>query len=374
MSRSSSPSDPDPFGFLVARGPVAAATTARAWVQAMLDAEAALAAAQADVGDIAGPAAAAIAEVCSADRFDLDELLAAAALGGNAVIALVPRLRELVGPDVAELVHRGATSQDIVDAATTTIVRRCADVVGDELLTASKAAAALGSGYGGVPVISRTLGQFAVPTTFATITARWTDGLAEASIAVSRTARLPVGLGGPSGDGTSFGLHGAEIAARFAHHLHTTPAPFGRHTQRNATAAVAGAWGLAAAAVAKVALDVVLLAGSDVGELAELADGAGGSSSMPHKHNPVAAISARAAAMQVPGLVSTLLHAAGSHELERAAGAWHAEWPAINQLLRATGSAVDWLQTSLERLVVDPERMAANLDRSAAGRVTPTAR
>ena len=148
----------------------------------------------------------------------------------------------------------------------------------------------------------------------------------------------------------------------------TTAAPFGRHTQRNATADVAGAWGLAAASVAKVALDVVLLAGSDVGELAELADGAGGSSSMPHKHNPVAAISARAAAMQVPGLVPTLLHAAGSHELERAAGAWHAEWPAINQLLRSTGSAVDWLRTSLDRLVVDPDRMAANLARSAAGR------
>ena len=100
--------------------------------------------------------------------------------------------------------------------------------------------------------------------------------------------------------------------------------------------------------MAKVALDIVLLADSDIGELAERADGAGGSSSMAHKHNPIAAISARAAAMQVPGLVSTLLHAAGSHELERAAGAWHAEWPALNQLLRATGSAVDWLQTSLD--------------------------
>ena len=87
MSRSSSPSDPDPFGFLVARGPVAAATSARAWVQAMLDAEAALAAAQADAGDIPAVAAAAIAEVCVAERFDLDELFAEAALGGNPVIA-----------------------------------------------------------------------------------------------------------------------------------------------------------------------------------------------------------------------------------------------------------------------------------------------
>lgn len=368
MSPSSSRSETDPFGFLVARGPVAEATTAAAWVQAMLEAEAALAGAQADVGDIPDTAAAAIAEVGAVERFALDEILDEAALGGNLVIPLVPRLRELVGPGAADSVHRDATSQDIVDAATISVVRRCAELVGGQLLTTSRAAGELGAAYGDAPMISRTLGQFAVPTTFATVTARWTDGLAEASIAVTRTARLPVGLGGPSGDGSSYGARGAEIAARFAHRLHATAAPFGRHTQRNATAAVAGAWGLAAAAVAKVALDVVLLVGSDVGELAERADGAGGSSSMPHKHNPVAAISARAAAMQVPGLVSTLLHAAGSHELERAAGAWHAEWPALNQLLRATGSAADWLQTSIERLVVDPDRMAANLARSAKER------
>ena len=105
----------------------------------------------------------------------------------------------------------------------------------------------------------------------------------------------------------------------------------------------------------------MLLAQDDVGEVAEVAPGAGGSSSMPHKRNPIAAISARAAAMQVPGHVATLLQAAGSGELERAAGAWHAEWPALNGLLRATGSAVHWLQLSLDRLVVDPARMAANL-------------
>ena len=365
MSPSSSRSEPDPFGFLVAHGPVAQATSATAWVQAMLDAEAALAGAQADVGDIPDSAAAAIAAVCVVERVDVAGLLDDAALGGNLVIPLVPRLRALVGPGVAGYVHRGATSQDIVDAATICVVRRCAELVSGRLEASAEAVARLGEAFGEAPMISRTLGQFAVPTTFATVTERWTDGLTEAAVAVSRTARLPVGLGGPSGDGSSYGERGADIAARFAHRLQATAAPFGRHTQRSATAAVAGAWGLAAAAVAKVALDVVLLVGSDVGELTERADGAGGSSSMPHKHNPVAAISARAAAMQVPGQVSTLLHAAGSHELERAAGAWHAEWPALNQLLRATGSAVEWLSTSIERLAVDPAQMAANLARSA---------
>ena len=98
----------------------------------------------------------------------------------------------------------------------------------------------------------------------------------------------------------------------------------------------------------------VALTASDVGELSEHADGAGGSSSMAHKHNPVAAISARAAAMQLPGLAATLLHAAGGHDFERASGAWHAEWPALNALLRAGGAAVDWLATSLDRVAVDP--------------------
>ena len=146
----------------------------------------------------------------------------------------------------------------------------------------------------------------------------------------------------------------AVIVERFAARLDLPSRAAAGHTQRGTTAAIAGAWGLAAAAVAKVGLDIVLLAQSDVGELSEVAEGAGGSSSMPHKHNPIAAICARAAAMQAPGAVATLLHAAGSHELERAAGAWHAEWPALQVLLRSTGSAVDWLQTSVRRLVVTP--------------------
>jgi len=364
MSPSSSRSDA--FGFLVARGPVAAATSGPAWLQAMLDAEAALAGAQADAGEIPRPTADAIAAACHVERFDVDAVLADAALGGNAVIPLVAGLRELVGPAVAPAVHLHATSQDIVDAATALVVRRSAEHVGDGLRAAVAHTARIGARYGTSPMISRTLGQHAVASTFGAVTTRWRDGLTDAAAAIAATQHMTVVLGGPSGDGTSFGEHHDRIADHFARRLGVWIGPrSGGHTQRSPTAAFAGAWGLAAAAAAKVALDVVLLAQSDIGEVAERADGAGGSSSMAHKHNPIAAISARAAAMQAPGLVSTLLHAAGGHELERAAGAWHAEWPALDQLLRVTGSAVDWLQTSLERLVVDPDRMAANLTRSA---------
>jgi 3-carboxy-cis,cis-muconate cycloisomerase len=114
--------------------------------------------------------------------------------------------------------------------------------------------------------------------------------------------------------------------------------------------------------VAKIAGDVVLLSQTEVGELVESAEsGVGGSSTMPHKHNPVAAISARAAAAQAPGLVATLL-AAMAHEHQRAAGAWHAEWRPLRELLRGTGSAVRWLRTSLSRLSVDAARMRSNVD------------
>ncbi len=358
MSPSSSPSEP--FAFLVARGAVAEATSASAWLQAMLDAEAALAGAQADVGEIPRDAAAAIERACHVEQFDVDDVFEEAALGGNPAIPLVPRLRALAGRH-GSVVHRGATSQDIVDTATLLVVHRCAGIVKSALAGAGRTAVALGTRFGAADTIARTLGQHAVPTTFMTVTGRWTHGLAEAAAALDRP-ELRIALGGPAGDGASFAS--LEVAERVAERLGLPWAPTARHTERSTTAAIAGAWGLAAAAVSKVALDIVLLAQSDIGEVSELAEGAGGSSSMAHKRNPVAAICARAAAMQAPGLVATLLHAAGSHEFERAAGAWHAEWPALNNLLRATGSAAEWLLLSLQRLVVHPDRMVENLARS----------
>jgi 3-carboxy-cis,cis-muconate cycloisomerase len=362
MRPSSSPSDDGPFGFLVSEGPVAALTTRRAWVAALLEVEAALADAQADAGEIPRAAADTIARACDAGRVDVDAVVAEAARGGNLVMPLVARLRGLVGDEHAGCVHRGATSQDIMDAATALVVGRCAEAAADGLSAARRSVSGLAGSFGATPMIARTLGRHAVPTTFATVTARWDDGLQQAVGAIA-SARGAIWLGGPSGDGTSYGVQRQEILEHVAGRLGVPVALGPRHAQRSATTTVAGAWGTAAAAVAKVALDVVLLAQDDVGEVSEEAPGAGGSSSMPHKRNPVAAIAARAAAMQAPGHVSTLLHAAGGGEWERAAGAWHAEWPALQGLLRATGSAIEWLQRSLERLVVHPDRMAANLAR-----------
>jgi 3-carboxy-cis,cis-muconate cycloisomerase len=353
MSPSSSTSDVDPFAFLVARGPVVEVTSAAAWIQALLDAEIALARAHAAVGAISDDWADAVAAVATVDRIDVEALLAETGAGGNAVIPLVAALRDAVGADAASAVHRGATSQDIVDSASMVVVGRASALVADDLDRAALTASALGDRHGTTPVVGRTLLQHAVPTTLATTTERWRDGLTTAAAELRRVAAaLPVQLGGPVGDPASFDGKWPELVARMAGHLGLAVPPRPWHTQRMPVTAIAGAWGSAAAAVATVALDVVLLAQQEVGLLAERAEGAGGSSSMPHKHNPIAAVSARAAALQAPGLVATLLHCAGGHELERAAGAWHAEWPALRSLLRATGAAASWLNASLDRLVV----------------------
>lgn len=363
MSPSSWRSDGDPFAYLVASGAVAEATSAASWLQAQLDVEAALAAAQAAAGDIPSDAAGAIAACCRIENIDTEALAAATEQGGVSVIGLVEQLRAQVGGAATEHVHRGATSQDIVDTAAMIVAGRAAALTADRLGDAITLVDQLAGQTGSVPMIGRTLGQFAVPTTFAAVTSRWHSGLGAAVRTLhALNGSLPVQLGGPVGDGASYGPRAATIVAGVAERLGLAVPEHPWSSVRAPVAHIAGAWGVVGAVVGDVATQLVALMASDVGEFAERADGAGGSSSMAHKRNPVAAICARAAAMQVPGLVSNLLHAAAAHDFERASGAWHAEWPALNALMRAGGAAADWLTTSLGRVVVDTDRMAANLE------------
>jgi 3-carboxy-cis,cis-muconate cycloisomerase len=197
------------------------------------------------------------------------------------------------------------------------------------------------------------------------------NGLGEAAERLQRTgAELAVQFGGASGTLAALGVQGPAVLDRLAHELGLPEPVLPWHTDRGRIAALAGALGGAAGAVAKPAGDVVLLAQTEVGEVREAPqldarddENRGGSSAMLHKRNPVAAISARACARQAPGLVATLL-ANMEHEHQRAAGAWHAEWRPLSELLRATGSAAAWLRDCLEHLVADPAAMRANLDRT----------
>jgi 3-carboxy-cis,cis-muconate cycloisomerase len=202
-----------------------------------------------------------------------------------------------------------------------------------------------------------------MPTTFGLKAAGWATGLDDAAraLAAVRDTTLAVQLGGAAGTLAAHGTDGPAVAAALARRLGLAEPAVPWHAGRTRIAALAGALGTAGVAIAKPAGDVVLLAQTEVSEVREAAGG--GSSTMPHKQNPVAAVSAVACASRVPGLVATLL-TAGAHEHERAAGRWHAEWEPLADLLRVTGSGAAWLRTSFAGLEVDAERMAENLGRT----------
>jgi 3-carboxy-cis,cis-muconate cycloisomerase len=349
-------SDPGLFDGTFARGAVRAEVDDRAWLQAMLDVEAALARAQ------ESEHADAIAAQCQAELFDPARLGAAGADTANPVVPLVRALRDAVGEAAADDVHRGATSQDILDSAAMLVAHRALGPLLDDLRGAADAAAALAERHRDTPMAARTLLQQAVVTTFGLKAAGWMSALdaAHARLTAVRTERLAVQLGGAGGTLAAFGDRGPEVLAALARELGLTEPTLPWHTDRTRIAELAGALGEAAGAAAKPAQDVVLLAQTEVGEAREGTPGRGGSSAMPHKRNPVAAISTLACARQAPGLVATLLTATAP-EHERGAGAWQSEWQPSTELLRLTGSAAAWIRECLEHLEVDPERMAENI-------------
>jgi 3-carboxy-cis,cis-muconate cycloisomerase len=326
-----------------------------AWLRALLDVEAALAAAAAAEGLIPADAAAAIASASP----DVDDLGLAARAAANPVVPLVARLREAVG-EHRDAVHYGATSQDILDSAAMLVSRRALVPVGAQLDAVADACAALARRHRGTVMAGRTLLQQAVPVTFGLKAAGWLAGVGGATARL-RDLPLPAQLGGAAGTLSKLGDRGPAVAERFAAELGLDAPPLPWHGDRRPVAELGAALAIAAGAVEKVALDVVLLAQTEVGEVAEASDGGrGGSSAMPHKENPVGAVRARAAARTVRGAAGVLLEAmAGEHE--RAAGAWHSEWRALSDALAYTGGAAWSLHEALAGLTVDPERMRANM-------------
>jgi 3-carboxy-cis,cis-muconate cycloisomerase len=352
-------SDGGLFDAVLARGNARHSVADEAWLQAMLDVEAALARACAEAGVIPGAHAEAIVGACRAELFDVAAIGAEAANVGNPAEPLVRALRARVGGAAAEDVHRGATSQDVIDSAAMLVAQRALTAIVPDLDGAARAAAHMAAEYRGTPMIGRTLMQQAVPTSFGLKAAGWFVALDESEERLLQV-RLVAQLGGAAGTLAALGDAWPAVLGRFARELELDEPVLPWHTDRTRIAELAGALGEACGAVAKVAGDVILLAQTEVGEVREGVEGRGGSSTMAHKRNPVAAISARAAARQAPGLVATLL-ASMEQEHERAAGAWHAEWPALRALLRFAGSAAAWLRDCLENLEVDVERMRANL-------------
>jgi 3-carboxy-cis,cis-muconate cycloisomerase len=349
------------FDAIAARGGAAAAVTDEGWLQAMLDAEAALARALARSGLVEESEAEAIAAACRADRFSAAAIAAGAAGAGNPVVPLKAALTAAVEGAAGAQVHRGATSQDILDTAAMLVTTRALEPLLADVAAAAHAAAGLARAHRDTPMAGRTLLQQAVPVTFGLKAAGWLAGLDEARrwLEEIRLERLAAQLGGAAGTLASLGDAGPQVAADYAELLGLVEPVLPWHTQRGRIGELASALAVLSGAVAKAAGDIVLLSQTEVGEVQEARGG--GSSAMPHKRNSIAAICAVACAQQAPGLAATLLGAM-AHEHERAAGSWHAEWRPLGELLRSTGSAVAWLRESLEGLEVDPERMRANLD------------
>jgi 3-carboxy-cis,cis-muconate cycloisomerase len=356
MKPSSSPSEPDPFSAVLAAGPVADAVAGPAWLRAMRDVEAALATVQARLGLI--PAT--VAEAIRAVEIDAAAVAEGAAATGNPAEPLVRQLRAVLPDDLASYVHKGATSQDIVDTAAMLVVREAVGLLLLDVSASVTRAADLAAAHRRTVLSGRTLLQPAVPVTFGLVAAGWATALREASLGLKRVVqtRLAVQFGGAAGTLAGLDGLGLSVADALAAELGLAAPVAPWHTDRVRIAEIAGALGAVAGAIGKIARDVTLY--SSFGELGDALD-RGGSSTMAHKRNPVAAVAAVAGAAQAPGLVATLL-AAMPHEFQRAAGSWHAEWRPLRSLLEATGSAAHWLRDCLENLVVDAERMRSTVD------------
>jgi 3-carboxy-cis,cis-muconate cycloisomerase len=368
------------FGGVFARGGVEADDTA--WLQAMLDAEAGLARALERAGLAPAGSGAAVTAAARAGNFDPNELGELAALTGNPVPGLARALARRVPQTAVSSVHRGATSQDILDTAVMLLAKRAIDVMLADLAQAAEAAAGLAEEHRASIMIGRTLLQQAVPVTFGLVAAGWLTSVDEAreGLAAVRSRRIAVQFGGAAGTLASLGDAGRRVTALLAEELGLALPVLPWHTDRLRIIDLGTALARVAAALGKIARDVTLLAQSEVGEVSEGAaprgpeqaprgpepqapaasPRRGGSSAMPHKRNPVASIAILGCTRQVPGLLATLAMAT-EQELQRAAGAWHAEWEPLTALLRLTGSAASWGAELLSGLVVDTTRMAANL-------------
>ena len=360
------------FGGVFARG--GTDTSDAAWLQAMLDAEAGLARALERAGLAPAGSGAAVTAAARAGDFDAAALGELAALTGNPVPGLARALTRRVDGHVAGAVHRGATSQDILATAAMLLARRAIDATKKDLERAADAAANLAEDHRGTLMIGRTLLQQAVPVTFGVVAAGWLAGLDAAldGLAHAKEARLAVQFGGAAGTLASLDRHGTRVKALLADELGLPDPPLPWHTERLRVIDVATAMARVTAALGKIARDVTLLGQTEVAEVAEGAAaeqpaGAprrGGSSAMPNKNNPVAAVAVLGCAKQVPGLLATLV-ASAEQEHQRAAGAWHAEWEPFSDILRLAVAAASWGSDLLGNLHVDSAKMAANL--AAAG-------
>ena len=343
--------------------------TDTAVVQSILDFEAALARAQARAGLLSEAAATTIRSCCSASLFDLPALGQAMPSAGNLAIPLLKQLTAMVArnsPEASGHVHYGATSQDALDTGLMLQIRSATRAVRNDLEDLIAALAALTSTHRKTLMVGRTWLQHALPTTFGLIAAGWLDACLEHRERLDSLVErsLVLQFGGAVGTLAALRDRGGQIAALLAEELSLPLPRVPWHSQRERIGEIASAYALLSATLAKIARDLSLQMQTEIAELSEpAAAGRGGSSTMPHKQNPVACAAVLAAASRVPPLATSILSGL-SGEYQRSLGPWQSEWETLPEIVRLTAGAAHHLAALVPRLTVNSGNMRANLERT----------
>jgi len=336
-------------------------------LQCMLDFEAALAHALVESGIAPKSVIAAIESQCRAELFDMESLARATALSGNVAIPMVKSLTEFVAkpnPQAASFVHWGATSQDAIDTGLVLQMREALDFLDRDLATLSTSLARLAEAHKLTLIAGRTWLQQGPPVTFGLKVAGWLDAIERHRERVSHARKqvLVLQFGGGVGTLAAVGDRGLELAAALARELKLDLPEVPWHSHRDRLAEVAASLGLLVGSLGKIARDISLMSQTEIDEVIEPSGpGRGGSSTMPHKRNPVGSAVILAAALRVPALVSTVLTSM-VQEHERGLGGWHAEWETLPQIFRLAAGALARTNEIVAGLEVHPEKMSQNLN------------
>lgn len=355
-----------------------------AWIRAMLDVEIALAASQARLGIIPADIPAKVSEAARTHVFDTAALAVSSRGAANPVVNFVEELTNAVADvdvDGSGYVHRGSTSQDILDTASMLIASRALLAILNELDDIAVSLAALARQHRTTPMAARTLAMHAVPTTFGAKAAGWLNAVLDARDRLRPLANggLPVQLGGAAGTLSAYiecalaaGINAVVVSdprkllvllsQEFAIEVGLSAPVSPWHTNRTPIADIASALAITTGTLGKIAADVIVLSRNEIREVSEpSAKGRGESSAMPQKRNPALSTLIRSASMQLPALVSVLHHSMVAED-ERPAGAWHAEWQPLRDSLRLTGGAAETAADLVAGLGVDSAQMRLNLD------------
>jgi 3-carboxy-cis,cis-muconate cycloisomerase len=337
------------------------------YLQRMLDFEAALAHAEAISGIIPSAAANTIAEKCRVELFDQQKLGEAAGLAGNVAIPLVKQLKTLVATenkDAAGFVHWGATSQDAIDTALVLQLREALVLISADVDKLCGRLAKMANQHRLTPIVARTWMQQAIPTTLGIKFAAWLDALSRHRERFREVQNrcLMLQFGGAAGTLAALGSQGGVVARHLSEQLKLPLPQMPWHTHRDRLSEIATTLGLLTGTLGKIARDISLHMQTEIDELREPTEEVrGGSSTMPHKRNPVACAMVLAAAIRVPGLVATMLSAMVQED-ERGLGGWHAEWETLPEIVCLTAGALHHLTDVVPRLAIDVKRMRENLE------------